>query len=92
VKYILDTCALIWFATDHVKLSQTVSEIIDDPNSDGHVSIISFWEISIKSVAGKLDIPFSPSILAKRTEGNGIKVLPLALSHIDRFQSLPRNH
>lgn len=54
MKYLLDTQTLIWSILDPNKLSGKVKQIIETPDNQIFVSVISFWEISLKSSIGKL--------------------------------------
>ncbi len=54
--YLLDTHYMLWTIADSKKLSKKVKEIITDPDNSIIVSTISFWEVSLKSSLGKLEI------------------------------------
>jgi PIN domain nuclease of toxin-antitoxin system len=56
MKYLLDTHYLIWSIADSKKLSKKVREIIVNPDHQVKVSVVSFWEISLKVSLGKLVI------------------------------------
>ncbi|MBX2962055.1 MAG: type II toxin-antitoxin system VapC family toxin [Cyclobacteriaceae bacterium] len=56
MKYLLDTHSFIWAVTDYEKLSKNAQEVVSDMNNDVFVSIISFWEMSIKYSIGKIDL------------------------------------
>ncbi len=56
MNYLLDTHTLIWAISKSNKLSKKVTEIIKDSNNEMAVSAVSFWEISIKSRIGKLNL------------------------------------
>jgi PIN domain nuclease of toxin-antitoxin system len=88
VKYLLDTCAFIWFATDSNKLSATASSIIRNPANDCSGSTVSLWEISMKSVVGKLTVPGFPASLEAIAVTQGLTVLPLTVAHVESFNRL----
>ncbi len=54
--YLLDTYYMLWTIADSKKLSKKAKEIITDPDNSIIVSTISFWEVSLKSSLGKLEI------------------------------------
>ena len=54
MKYLLDTHTFIWSVMDSSKLSESVKEIIQNPDNEIFVSGISFWEIAIKTQIGKM--------------------------------------
>ncbi|MDR1762753.1 MAG: type II toxin-antitoxin system VapC family toxin [Dysgonamonadaceae bacterium] len=49
MKYLLDTHAFIWSFSDSEKLSATARAIITDPENIICVSVITFWEIALKT-------------------------------------------
>ena len=53
MKYLLDTHTAIWALDDKTKLSEKAKAIIDDISIPLCVSIISAWEIAIKTSIGK---------------------------------------
>jgi PIN domain nuclease of toxin-antitoxin system len=54
--YLLDTHYMLWTIADSGKLSKKVKEVITDPENSIIVSTVSFWEVSLKSALGKLQI------------------------------------
>lgn len=54
--YILDTNALIFYLYDPEQLSKVAVDIVHNENNQIYVSIVSLWEIAIKSSIGKLEI------------------------------------
>lgn len=63
--YLLDTNALLFFLYDSEKLSKKASEVIYCNDEKISVSIVSMWEIAIKSSIGKLEIKSSISKIAE---------------------------
>ena len=64
MTYLLDTHYMLWAIGDSKKLSKKVKEAIVNPECRIVISTISFWEISVKSALGKLEITgFSPEDL-----------------------------
>lgn len=60
---LLDTCALLWLATDHSNLSARARAAIVDPTHPVFVSAASVWEIAVKYALGKLPLPSPPRVL-----------------------------
>lgn len=56
MTYLLDTHYLLWAITDTKKLSKRIKEVITNPGHRIIISTISFWEVSLKSSIGKLEI------------------------------------
>lgn len=56
MTYLLDTHYLLWAITETKKISSRVKAVITDPDNRIVVSAVSFWEVSLKSSIGKLEI------------------------------------
>lgn len=64
MNYLLDTHYMLWAIADTRKLSRKAKEIITNPENQVIISTVSFWEVSLKSALGKLEISgFSPEDL-----------------------------
>jgi PIN domain nuclease of toxin-antitoxin system len=64
MTYLLDTHFLLWAISDTKKLSKKVKNIITNPINQIIISTVSFWEVSLKSSLGKLEMSgFSPEDL-----------------------------
>ena len=60
MNLLLDTCTLIWLASEPGRLSAGATAAINDSASALHVSHASLWEITLKQGAGKLALPDPP--------------------------------
>jgi len=78
MKYLLDTHSVIWYFDDSPKLSQKVTEIIENSENRLYISSISLWEIAIKMNLGKLSLGFSFDKLL-----NAIKVSDVGILQIE---------
>ncbi len=90
--YLLDTNALLYFLYDSEKLSQKASDIIYHNDAKICVSIVSMWEIAIKSSNGKLQIKSSISKIADTCEKEQFEILPIKPFHLDEIGRLPAIH
>lgn len=90
--YLLDTNALLYFLYDSEKLSQKASDIIYHNDTKICVSIVSMWEIAIKSSIGKLQIKSSISKIAETCEKEQFEILPIKPFHLDEIGRLPAVH
>jgi PIN domain nuclease of toxin-antitoxin system len=78
VRYLLDTHTLLW-------------SLFRNPDNELSVSVISFWEISLKYALKKIDlIHVKPEHLPQTTEQMGVHVIPLASEEAASFYQLPR--
>jgi PIN domain nuclease of toxin-antitoxin system len=93
MRYLLDTHTFIWMDSDPSRLSPRVFDLCQDSNNTLVLSVTSAWEMMIKTQAGKLALPASPAYLIKsQCRTNGIRVLPIRLSHVLGLSDLPRHH
>ena len=90
--YLLDTNALLFFLYDSGKLSQKASEVIYHNDEKINVSIVSMWEIAIKSSIGKLEIKSSISKIAETCEKERLDILSIKPFHLDEVRQLPPIH
>ena len=76
---LLDTCALLWWVFDKNMFSKkAISYIKKMEDSSGHVSSISFWEIGIKIIKEKIEIPVSIEEFVDKIKLSGlIKIAPV---------------
>ena len=93
MKVLLDTCALIWFLRNDSELSEKAAELIENPNTDAFVSVVSIWEMAIKSSIGKLQIPIGfHDSLEDRLKASGFNLLPVEFKHAAGVGTLPSVH
>lgn len=79
MQALLDTNAFLWWVTNDKKLSSASHNVISNPQNDIFFSIVSSWEIVIKTQIGNLPLPESPEIY-----------IPSRLSYYD-FRTLSIN-
>ncbi len=88
MKILLDTHILIWHLTDDVRLSKHNSDLIENPENQKFISLVSLWEIAIKTNIGKLKLAQPIESLVPI----GIDLLDLKLPHVQRYATLPLHH
>ena len=54
--YLMDSCVLLWLAMEGDRISAKARAVITNPHIDVYASTVSFWELSLKHVLGKLDL------------------------------------
>ena len=92
-QYLLDTCTLIWLATEPEKLSPASVQAIDADDSALLWSDISSLEIVLKWSAGKLVLPDPPRHwLEAQIDAWGLECLGLTRADIYRASELPVHH
>jgi len=90
--YLLDTHTAIWFFNGNESLSQTANNIIRDLSNEVFISISSVWELAIKIGIGKLDFAGKAAGFVRLAEKNEITILPITISHLTTYESLPFIH
>lgn len=93
MKLLLDTHTFIWWSSEPEKLSSDVLAYLDDEDNELILSVVSVWEIQIKSQLGKLklNVPLEELVESQR-QANGVQVLPVQLDHVLALNALPALH
>ncbi len=93
MTYLLDTHYMLWAIAETKKLSKPIKDIITDPDNRIIVSTISFWEVSLKSSIGKLDISgFSPEDLPGACLLAGFEIVVLSAEDSSTYHTLKATH
>jgi PIN domain nuclease of toxin-antitoxin system len=88
--FLIDTHVFLWLNFSPEKLSQSTCEHLQDRKNEVFVSVISFWEISLKYQLGKLSLSgILPQELLSATEQMGIQVANIASHEFATFCQLP---
>ena len=91
MKLLLDTHALLWTLFDPSKLGRQATEKILRVDNEVFVSVISFWEISLKYALGKLELAgVEPEELPEYAKKMGLDILTLEPGEAASFHKLPR--
>jgi len=88
MEILLDTHILLWHLADNPRLKKAKSKIIEDPKNKIFYSIISLWEIAIKTSIGKLEISQPIAGLIPKE----IYLLDLKVEHIQIVKELAFHH
>ena len=89
----LDTHAFLWFIGGDAGLSGKGRSLIEDGANHKLVSIVSLWEIAIKTSLGKLPLakPFG-QLIPEQLQRNGFDVLGLSVEHTAKLAQLSFHH
>jgi PIN domain nuclease of toxin-antitoxin system len=88
VKLLLDTHAVLWWATGSGKLSKKAAAAISSPANEPLISAVSAWEIAVKLRKGTLSLPRHLAAETPRLPARlGFPVLELTWSHAERAAS-----
>ena len=91
MNYLLDTHIFLWSIFSPEKLSKKAKSILIDPELTKNVSIITFWEISLKFQLKKIDLAgILPDELPKIAEDAKFEILNLNSNTVSSFYKLPK--
>ena len=79
MRLLLDTHVYLWALDNTNRLGARTRALITDRNNDIFVSIVSLWEIVLKSDKLKADVPR----VLQAVEPSGFILLPLAIEHLE---------
>lgn len=93
MRYLLDTCAAIWFFEGSDRIPVRLLDMLRAPDHEVFVSDASILELVIKHQLGKCPLPQPPSrILPALIRRHGFDSLPISASHVYALESLPMLH
>lgn len=91
MNYLIDTHIFLWAIFSPKKISKNIKGILIDQELTKYVSIITFWEISLKFSLGKLDLTrVLPDKLPAIAKDAGFEILDLNIDTASSFYKLPR--
>ncbi len=91
MTYLLDTHTLLWTLFEDEKLSAKAREAISNAENQIYVSVISYWEISLKYALGKLELEgITPDELPEKAKEIDIETMELSEEDAITFYKLPR--
>ena len=93
MKLLLDTHTFLWWDSEPSKLSSKVLALCQDRANMVLLSVVSVWEMQIKSQLGKLklSLPLAEMVETQR-QANNIEVMSIALAHVLALENLPTPH
>lgn len=93
MRLLFDTHMFIWWTSEPAKLSPRVLALCEDTANTLVLSVVSVWEIHIKSQLGKLTVTVPlEEVIEEQQRVNNVAVLPLDLKHVLALQTLPVQH
>jgi PIN domain nuclease of toxin-antitoxin system len=88
LRLLLDTHALLWWATESTRLPPKVVRALRKEQNDVYVSAATPWEITTKVRLGKLTWPPEAGPVTHYVMAQGFTALPITLAHAERAGSL----
>jgi len=87
---LLDTHIWVWWESDSIRLTRQYREILNNPEEQFAVSIISCWEIAKLVQYGRLDLDRSVNLWIESALARpGLELLPLSPSIVVESTQLP---
>ena len=91
MRYLIDTHVLLWSLSQTRNLSDKAKEILESENV--LVSVVSWWELSIKFGLGKIELQLgTPEDLLRATQKMNYGLFPLSDEEASGFHQLARIH
>ena len=87
MRLLVDTHVLLWWQNDNPRLSRAARAVLADPRHNISISIVSFWEMSIKFRQGKLDA--AGSVTLRRAIDEQMDILDIKRDHLTALETLP---
>jgi len=89
MNLLLDTHGFLWSLFTPGKLSRAAVREIKSPNNDVGVSVVTFWEISLKYALGKLELTgVKPEELPDFASQMNLEILPITAAEASSFHTL----
>ena len=85
---LLDTCVFIWLVEESSNLPLKAKNKIENTENI-FVSIVSFWEIAIKSKKEKILFTCEFNEIEARFQNTDLELLPISIEDTIRFYNLP---
>ena len=91
MKGLIDTHVLLFALADSKRLSRAASTFLRNRDNELFVSVVSFWELSLKLSLNRLNlVGISPDEVPRYALSLGFEVLPLTVEVASAFHQLPR--
>ena len=92
MNVLLDTHTFIWYIEGNTSLTEKAREIIEFSADNVYLSIISLWEIAIKTGKNKLSMQNEYDDLLDVLNSLNIEVLPITFVDTQIYKNLPLHH
>jgi PIN domain nuclease of toxin-antitoxin system len=93
MKLLLDTHTFLWWDSEPSRLSSKALALCQDRANTVLLSVVSVWEMQIKSQLGKLklSVPLTEVVETQR-QTNNVEVMSITLAHVLALENLPTPH
>jgi len=91
-KLLLDTHVVLWIAENSSSFSDRARSALSDARVAKYVSIVSAWEVAIKTGTGKLNVAGGLTGYYRMIDNIGLFTLSVERHHLQQIPVLPRYH
>lgn len=93
MKLLLDSCTFLWIVADDPHLSATARAMFRDPANEVFLSVVSAWEIAVKSALGNMVLPEpADNYVPNFRKREHVETLPLSEEMVLQVIRLPPIH
>ncbi len=91
--YLLDTCTFLWLVEDSPNLPKPIRTLFSSPDNAVYLSVVSLWEILLKTATGGLTLPEpAHGYVTRQRVAHRIDSLPLNEDAVVNLSRLPSVH
>ena len=93
MRVLVDTHVFLWWVEGDRALPAKVRAALADPENECLISMVSAWELAIKTGLGKLKlaVPLKRYIV-ENVAANGFRMLDIEIAHVGRLETLASHH
>lgn len=93
MNYLVDTHIFLWAIISPKKISHKIRRILNDPEATKYISILSFWEISLKFSLDKMDLTgILPDELPDIAKKANFDIIGLDVKTASSYHKLPKTN
>ena len=92
MRLLLDTQILLWTISESRRLSAEARALIGDTGSEITFSVVTLWEVAIKTARGRGDFQIDVGSLRRQLLDNRFAELIVTGAHAVALATLPRLH
>jgi len=93
MKLLMDTHTFMWWHSEPERIPRETLALLQNPDHELLLSVVSLWEMQIKVQLGKLTLRDDLEIMLKiQQEQNNIILMSIIFLHILELRNLPLHH
>ncbi len=92
MSYLIDTQIFIWALENNPRLSKKAIDLLENNSNSIYISIVSLWEIAIKTNIGKLELSQPLEEIIRRLPEAEISIFTIQTEHVLGLNNLPFYH